>query len=78
MPVRCSPALVWLLNTAYFRPKGVPVATFAIGAAGAANAGLFAARMLAMTDPAIATALDQFRDEERERARHMELPCIAT
>ena len=59
-------------------PKGVPVATFAIGAAGAANAGLFAARMLAMTDPAIATALDQFRDEERERARHMELPCIAT
>ena len=47
-------------------PKGVPVATFAIGAAGAANAGLFAARMLGMTDPAIASALDQFHEEERE------------
>lgn len=58
-------------------PKGVPVATFAIGAAGAANAGLFAARMLAITDPAIAMALDAFREEERERATHMELPCIA-
>lgn len=58
-------------------PKGVPVATFAIGPAGAANAGLFAARMLGMTDPAIAAALERFRDEECDRARNMVLPDIA-
>ncbi|MFM9968730.1 MAG: 5-(carboxyamino)imidazole ribonucleotide mutase [Burkholderiales bacterium] len=57
-------------------PKGVPVATFAIGDAGAANAGLFAARMLAMTDASISAALEQFRDNERERASQMALPCI--
>ncbi len=42
-------------------PKGVPVATFAIGEAGAANAGLFAAAMLAATDPALAERLDEWR-----------------
>ena len=42
-------------------PAGVPVATFAIGNAGAANAGLFAAAMLAATDAAIAAALNAFR-----------------
>ena len=42
-------------------PAGVPVATFAIGAAGAANAGLFAAAMLAHDDAAIRDALDRFR-----------------
>jgi len=42
-------------------PAGVPVATFAIGAAGAANAGLFAAAMLAHGDPAIRDALESFR-----------------
>lgn len=42
-------------------PKGIPVATFAIGAAGAANAGLFAAGMLATRNPPIAAALDDFR-----------------
>jgi 5-(carboxyamino)imidazole ribonucleotide mutase len=42
-------------------PAGVPVATFAIGAAGAANAGLFAAAMLATGDAAIRDALDRFR-----------------
>jgi 5-(carboxyamino)imidazole ribonucleotide mutase len=45
-------------------PKGVPVATFAIGAAGAANAGLFAASLLATRHPAIAAALDAFRAEQ--------------
>ena len=45
-------------------PKGVPVATFAIGAAGAANAGLFAASMLATRHPAISAALDAFRAEQ--------------
>jgi 5-(carboxyamino)imidazole ribonucleotide mutase len=42
-------------------PAGVPVATFAIGAAGAANAGLFAAAILALGDPALAAALAAFR-----------------
>jgi 5-(carboxyamino)imidazole ribonucleotide mutase len=42
-------------------PKGVPVATFAIGTAGAANAALFAAAILALRDPEIAAALGRFR-----------------
>jgi 5-(carboxyamino)imidazole ribonucleotide mutase len=42
-------------------PKGVPVATFAIGAAGAANAGLFAAAMLAVGDPGLAARLEAWR-----------------
>ena len=44
----------------------VPVATFAIGAAGAANAGLFAAAILALTDPAIAHALAEFRSRQTQ------------
>ncbi|WP_413874111.1 5-(carboxyamino)imidazole ribonucleotide mutase [Albidovulum sp.] len=43
-------------------PKGYPVATMAIGAAGAANAGLMAAGILAISDPALATRLDAWRD----------------
>ncbi|MBN2628997.1 MAG: 5-(carboxyamino)imidazole ribonucleotide mutase [Rhodobacteraceae bacterium] len=42
-------------------PKGFPVATMAIGAAGAANAGLMAAAILALSDPALATRLDAWR-----------------
>jgi 5-(carboxyamino)imidazole ribonucleotide mutase len=45
-------------------PKGVPVATFAIGEAGAANAALFAVAMLALEDPALAKALDGFRKRQ--------------
>ena len=47
-------------------PAGVPVATFAIGAAGAANAGLFAAAILALTDPTIAHSLAQFRARQTQ------------
>ena len=43
-------------------PKGFPVATMAIGAAGAANAGLMAAGILAITDPVLAARLDAWRD----------------
>ncbi|WP_375264677.1 5-(carboxyamino)imidazole ribonucleotide mutase [Planktotalea sp.] len=43
-------------------PRGFPVATMAIGAAGAANAGLLAAAILATSDPALATRLDTWRD----------------
>jgi len=55
-------------------PRGVPVATFAIGDAGAANAGIFAARMLSVHDADIAAALERYASAERERALAMELP----
>jgi 5-(carboxyamino)imidazole ribonucleotide mutase len=55
-------------------PKGVPVATFAIGEAGAANAGLFAVAMLATADAELAQKLAQFRATQTERARNMTLP----
>lgn len=55
-------------------PKGVPVATFAIGEAGAANAALFAIAMLANHDPILAEKLDQFREEQRQHAMNMPLP----
>lgn len=52
-------------------PKGIPVATFAIGAAGAANAALFAVAMLANEDPALRAALQAFRQRQTEAARAM-------
>ena len=55
-------------------PKGVPVATFAIGVAGAANAALYAVSLLALNDAEIAHKLDQFRAEQTEMALNMELP----
>ena len=55
-------------------PKGVPVATFAIGHAGAANAALFAVAMLALHDPALAARLQAFRAEQTAAARAMTLP----
>jgi 5-(carboxyamino)imidazole ribonucleotide mutase len=55
-------------------PKGVPVATFAIGEAGAANAGLFAAALLGVTDPQIAARLVAFRDSQEATVRAMRLP----
>ncbi len=55
-------------------PKGVPVATFAIGAAGAANAALYAVSLLALHDPALAARLDEFRAAQTEMALNMELP----
>ena len=55
-------------------PKGVPVATFAIGEAGAANAALFAVAMLANENPELAAKLTQFRDEQRRQAMNMKLP----
>jgi 5-(carboxyamino)imidazole ribonucleotide mutase len=55
-------------------PKGVPVATFAIGAAGAANAALFAVALLASQDPALREKLEAFRAAQTEAARNMTLP----
>ncbi|MBA2673067.1 5-(carboxyamino)imidazole ribonucleotide mutase [Ramlibacter sp.] len=58
-------------------PKGIPVATFAIGTAGAANAALFAVAMLASTDAALRAKLDAFRARQTEAARAMALPPVA-
>jgi 5-(carboxyamino)imidazole ribonucleotide mutase len=55
-------------------PKGIPVATFAIGEAGAANAGLFAVAMLAATDPKLAAQLAEFRKRQTEKVLAMKLP----
>jgi len=55
-------------------PKGVPVATFAIGEAGAANAALFAASLLAVTDGDLAAGLDRFRKQQEHSVFQMELP----
>lgn len=54
-------------------PKGIPVATFAIGEAGAANAGLFAVAMLATGDKALADKLADFRRKQSEKVMSMTL-----
>jgi len=55
-------------------PRGVPVATFAIGEAGASNAALFAIAMLATGNAELAMKLAQFRATQTEKARNMTLP----
>lgn len=54
-------------------PKGIPVATFAIGEAGAANAGLFATSILANNDKALAAKLSEFRAKQADKVHAMEL-----
>jgi 5-(carboxyamino)imidazole ribonucleotide mutase len=58
-------------------PKGIPVATFAIGTAGAANAALFAVALLANHDLALRARLEAFRARQTEAARAMTLPPAA-
>jgi 5-(carboxyamino)imidazole ribonucleotide mutase len=58
-------------------PKGIPVATFAIGAAGAANAALFAVAMLANEQTALRNQLEAFRARQTAAARAMTLPPAA-
>jgi len=57
-------------------PKGIPVATFAIGEAGAANAGLFAVSLLASADPELARKLAEYRERLREQVAAMQLPDV--
>ena len=57
-------------------PKGIPVATFAIGEAGAANAALFAVALLANADAALAKKLSEYRDKMREQVAAMQLPDV--
>jgi 5-(carboxyamino)imidazole ribonucleotide mutase len=54
-------------------PKGIPVATFAIGEAGAANAGLFAASILAIHDAVLAKKISEFRTKQAAKVHAMEL-----
>ena len=55
-------------------PKGVPVATFAIGEAGAANAALYAASILATADASLTAKLEQFRKDQQQMVFDMQLP----
>jgi 5-(carboxyamino)imidazole ribonucleotide mutase len=57
-------------------PKGIPVATFAIGEAGAANAALFAVSMLANEDAALARKLAAFRQAQTDKVLAMKLPEV--
>ena len=57
-------------------PKGIPVATFAIGEAGAANAALFAVAMLANEDPALNARLQAFRQSQTDKVLGMKLPEV--
>ncbi|MCI3950968.1 MAG: phosphoribosylaminoimidazole carboxylase, catalytic subunit [Burkholderiales bacterium] len=56
-------------------PKGIPVATFAIGDAGAANAGLFAIAVLALEDKKLAAALSTFRAAQADAVKAVKLPA---
>lgn len=55
-------------------PKGIPVATFAVGEAGAANAGLFAVAMIAQNDKIVAKKLEAFRAAQTKKVLAMKLP----
>ena len=57
-------------------PKGIPVATFAIGEAGAANAGLFAVAMLALGNAGLAKRLQTFRDKQAAAVKAVKLPKL--
>jgi len=73
MPSKHLQGLDSLLSTVQM-PKGVPVATFAIGEAGAANAALYAIAMLALSDTSLSSKLEEFRKKQAEAVRKTELP----
>jgi 5-(carboxyamino)imidazole ribonucleotide mutase len=58
-------------------PKGIPVATFAIGDAGSANAGLFAVSMLALSDSDLARKLVAFRAKQADAIKAAKLPELS-
>jgi 5-(carboxyamino)imidazole ribonucleotide mutase len=73
MPSKHLQGLDSLLSTVQM-PKGIPVATFAIGEAGAANAALFAVALLAISDRGLEQKLAEFRKRQTEAVRKAELP----
>jgi 5-(carboxyamino)imidazole ribonucleotide mutase len=76
MPSRHLQGMDSLLSTVQM-PQGIPVATFAIGDAGAANAALFAVAMLALGDPQLAERLDAFRARQADKVRSAKLPAVS-
>jgi len=74
MPSEHLQGLDSLLSTVQM-PRGIPVATFAIGDAGAANAALFAVAMLALADSALDEKLTQFRFKQTEAVKKARLPA---
>ncbi len=75
MPSKYLQGMDSLLSTVQM-PKGIPVATFAIGEAGAANAGLFAVAMLALGDAGLAQRLRAFRTQQAEKIKATTLPGL--
>jgi 5-(carboxyamino)imidazole ribonucleotide mutase len=75
MPSKYLQGMDSLLSTVQM-PKGIPVATFAIGEAGAANAGLFAVAMLAINDAGLAQRLQAFRKQQAEKIKATTLPAL--
>jgi len=73
LPSKHLQGLDSLLSTVQM-PKGVPVATFAIGEAGAANAALYAVAMLALSDSGLARKLVEFRNKQTQAVKKAELP----
>jgi 5-(carboxyamino)imidazole ribonucleotide mutase len=75
MPSKYLQGMDSLLSTVQM-PKGIPVATFAIGDAGAANAGLFAVAMLALNDAGLAQRLQAFRSKQADAVKATVLPAL--
>jgi 5-(carboxyamino)imidazole ribonucleotide mutase len=75
MPSKYLQGMDSLLSTVQM-PKGIPVATFAIGEAGAANAGLFAVAMLALNDADLAQRLQTFRKKQADAIKATTLPTL--
>ena len=73
MPSKHLNGMDSLLSTVQM-PKGIPVATFAIGDAGAANAALFAIATLALSDAKLANALTAFRKKQSKAVKSAVLP----
>ena len=73
IPSRYLKGMDSLLSTVQM-PQGIPVATFAIGEAGAANAALFAVSMIAIGDTAMEARLQEFRRQQEEKVRNAKLP----
>ncbi len=75
MPSKHLNGMDSLLSTVQM-PKGIPVATFAIGEAGAANAGLFAVAILALNDTALAGKLTNYRKKQADAIAATTLPAL--
>jgi 5-(carboxyamino)imidazole ribonucleotide mutase len=75
MPSKHLQGLDSLLSTVQM-PAGIPVATFAIGEAGATNAALFAVSLLALSDPTLAKKLSEFRVKQTEKVLAKTLPDL--